>query len=96
MTMADRQLPPHIDAILGVNGSSIEWSLLNSGSHDIQRNDEFNGATDRRHGAATFFQAVWPDQNSLYPLQAGLNSRYREPQPVLGITPSAGSSSLLH
>lgn len=42
-----------MDALLGVNGNSIEWGYLNSGTHDMQRDHEFDGATVR-----TVVQAV--------------------------------------
>lgn len=34
-------------ALLGINGASIEWSYLNSGVHDSQRDHEFDRATVR-------------------------------------------------
>lgn len=36
-----------LDALLGVHGSSIEWSYLNGGTHDSQRDGEFDRATVR-------------------------------------------------
>jgi energy-coupling factor transporter ATP-binding protein EcfA2 len=36
------------DDLLGINGSSIEWGCLNSGTHDAQRDNEFDRATVRR------------------------------------------------
>ena len=36
-----------LDALLGVNGGSIEWGYLNSGTHDSQRDGEFDEATVR-------------------------------------------------
>lgn len=36
-----------LDSLLGVNGGSIEWSYLNSGTHDAQRDNEFDRATVR-------------------------------------------------
>jgi hypothetical protein len=36
-----------LDALLGVRGSSIEWSYLNGGTHDSQRDGEFDRATVR-------------------------------------------------
>ena len=36
-----------LDALLGVNGNSIEWGCLNSGVHDSQRDHEFDRATVR-------------------------------------------------
>jgi uncharacterized protein with PIN domain/energy-coupling factor transporter ATP-binding protein EcfA2 len=36
-----------LDRLLGVNGTSIEWSYLNSGTHDAQRDHEFDQATVR-------------------------------------------------
>ncbi len=37
-----------LDDLLGVNGGSIEWSYLNSGTHDAQRDNEFDRASVRR------------------------------------------------
>lgn len=37
-----------LDDLLGINGGSIEWSYLNSGTHDSQRDNEFDRATVRR------------------------------------------------
>ena len=34
-----------LDSLLGVNGSSIEWNYLNSGTHDSQMDGEFDRAT---------------------------------------------------
>lgn len=52
-----RRIPnPHVamptvlaafDDLLGINGSSIEWGYLNSGTHDAQRDHEFDRATVR-------------------------------------------------
>lgn len=36
-----------LDNLLGVNGGSIEWGYLNSGTHDAQRDNEFDRATVR-------------------------------------------------
>lgn len=36
-----------LDALLGVNGGSIEWGYLNGGTHDSQRDGEFDRATVR-------------------------------------------------
>ena len=36
-----------LDSLLGVNGGSIEWGYLNSGTHDAQRDNEFDRATVR-------------------------------------------------
>lgn len=36
------------DLLLGINGSSIEWSYLNSGTHDSERDNEFDRTTVRR------------------------------------------------
>lgn len=36
-----------LDRLLGVNGASIEWGYLNSGTHDAQRDHEFDRATVR-------------------------------------------------
>ena len=36
-----------LDSLLGVNGGSIEWGYLNSGTHDSQRDGEFDRATVR-------------------------------------------------
>lgn len=36
-----------LDALLGVNGGSIEWCYLNGGTHDSQRDGEFDRATVR-------------------------------------------------
>ncbi len=33
-----------VHALLRVSGSSIEWNYLNSGTHDSQRNHEFDRA----------------------------------------------------
>ncbi|MEB7546940.1 ATP-binding protein [Enterobacter ludwigii] len=37
-----------LDDLLGVNGGSIEWGYLNSGTHDAQRDNEFDRAAVRR------------------------------------------------
>ncbi len=37
-----------LTALLNVSGTSIEWSYLNSGTHDSQRDHEFDRATVRR------------------------------------------------
>jgi energy-coupling factor transporter ATP-binding protein EcfA2 len=37
-----------LDDLLGVNGGSIEWGYLNSGTHDSQRDNEFDRAAVRR------------------------------------------------
>jgi energy-coupling factor transporter ATP-binding protein EcfA2 len=37
-----------LDNLLGINGGSIEWGYLNSGTHDSQRDNEFDRATVRR------------------------------------------------
>lgn len=37
-----------LDDLLGINGGSIEWGCLNSGTHDAQRDNEFDRATVRR------------------------------------------------
>jgi len=34
-----------LDSLLGVNGGSLEWNYLNSGTHDSQRDGEFDRAT---------------------------------------------------
>ena len=36
-----------LDCLLGVSGASIEWGYLNSGTHDSQRDGEFDRATVR-------------------------------------------------
>ena len=36
-----------LDRLLGVGAGSIEWSYLNSGVHDSQRDHEFDRATVR-------------------------------------------------
>ncbi|MEH6575673.1 MAG: AAA family ATPase [Amphritea sp.] len=36
-----------LDALLGINGGSIEWGYLNGGTHDSQRDREFDRATVR-------------------------------------------------
>ena len=42
-----------LDSLLGVSGSSIEWGYLNSGTHDSQRDGEFD-----RSAVNTIVQAV--------------------------------------
>ncbi|MEX5685349.1 AAA family ATPase [Pseudomonas silesiensis] len=37
-----------LDDLLGINGGSIEWGYLNSGTHDAQRDNEFDRAVVRR------------------------------------------------
>ena len=37
-----------LDDLLGINGGSIEWCSLNSGTHDSPRDNEFDRATVRR------------------------------------------------
>ncbi|WKS83374.1 AAA family ATPase [Aeromonas caviae] len=37
-----------LDDLLGINGASIEWGYLNSGTHDAQQNHEFDRAAVRR------------------------------------------------
>lgn len=37
-----------LDALLGINGGSIEWGYLNGGTHDSQRDNEFDRAAIRR------------------------------------------------
>jgi hypothetical protein len=37
-----------LDALLGIGGGSIEWGYLNSGTHDAQRDNEFDRVTVRR------------------------------------------------
>ncbi|MCM3608811.1 AAA family ATPase [Cupriavidus pauculus] len=37
-----------LDALLGVNGQSIEWQYLNGGTHDAERPHEFERATVRQ------------------------------------------------
>lgn len=37
-----------LDDILGISGGSIEWGYLNSGTHDAQRDNEFDRAAVRR------------------------------------------------
>jgi hypothetical protein len=37
-----------LDDLLGVNDGSIEWDYLNSGTHDAQRDNEFDRAAVRR------------------------------------------------
>lgn len=37
-----------LDDLLGVNGASIEWGYLNSGTHDSQRDNEFDRAVVRQ------------------------------------------------
>ncbi|CAL8475566.1 AAA family ATPase [Caballeronia sp. S22] len=37
-----------LESLLGINGGSIEWGYLNSGTHDAQRDNEFDRATVRR------------------------------------------------
>ncbi|MGY2959892.1 energy-coupling factor transporter ATP-binding protein EcfA2 [Pseudomonas sp. TE36184] len=37
-----------LDDLLGINGGSIEWSYLNGGTHDAQRDNEFDRAAVRR------------------------------------------------
>lgn len=47
-----------LDDLLGINGESIEWGYLNSGTHDAQRDNEFDRATVRRIvGAITALDA---------------------------------------
>jgi energy-coupling factor transporter ATP-binding protein EcfA2 len=47
------QILQALDALLGVNGGSIEWANLNSGVHDAQRDHEFE-----RAAVQTIIQAV--------------------------------------
>ncbi|MGF6634832.1 AAA family ATPase [Paraburkholderia sp. MM6662-R1] len=42
-----------LDDLLGINGGSIEWGYLNSGTHDAQRDNEFDRAAVRRIVGAT-------------------------------------------
>lgn len=37
-----------LDDLLGISGGSIEWGYLNSGTHDAQRDNEFDRAAVRR------------------------------------------------
>ena len=37
-----------LDDLLGINGGSIEWGYLNSGTHDAQRDNEFDRVAVRR------------------------------------------------
>ncbi len=37
-----------LDDLLGINGGAIEWGYLNSGTHDAERDNEFDRATVRR------------------------------------------------
>lgn len=37
-----------LDDLLGINGGSIEWGYLNSGTHDAERDNEFDRAAVRR------------------------------------------------
>lgn len=47
-----------LDDLLGVNGGSIEWGYLNSGTHDSQRDNEFDrAAVGRIVSAATALDA---------------------------------------
>lgn len=55
-----------LDELMGINGGAIEWGYLNGGSHDAQRDHEFDRATVRRIvGAVTALDA------SLIQLQQG-------------------------
>lgn len=47
-----------LDDLLGINGVSIEWGYLNSGTHDAQRDNEYDRAAVRRIvDAATMLDA---------------------------------------
>jgi len=47
-----------LDDLLGINGGSIEWGYLNSGTHDSQRDNEFDrAAVQRIVNAATALDA---------------------------------------
>jgi len=55
-----------LDALLGVTGGSIEWGYLNSGTHDSQRDGEFD-----RSAVETIVQAVGTLDQALTDLQNG-------------------------
>ncbi|MCU8089887.1 ATPase, partial [Shewanella sp. SM21] len=55
-----------LDALLGVAGGSIEWGYLNSGTHDSQRDGEFD-----RSAVETIVQAVGALDQALTDLQNG-------------------------
>ena len=55
-----------LDALLGVAGGSIEWGYLNSGTHDSQRDGEFD-----RAAVETIVQAVGNLDQALTELQNG-------------------------
>lgn len=55
-----------LDALLGVAGGSIEWGYLNSGTHDSQRDGEFD-----RSAVETIVQAVGTLDQALTKLQNG-------------------------
>ena len=55
-----------LDALLGVAGGSIEWGYLNSGTHDSQRDGEFD-----RAAVETIVQAVGTLDQALTELQNG-------------------------
>lgn len=55
-----------LDALLGVAGGSIEWGYLNSGTHDSQRDGEFD-----RSAVETIVQAVGNLDQALTDLQNG-------------------------
>jgi hypothetical protein len=55
-----------LDELLGINGGSIEWSYLNSGTHDSQRDYEFDRAAVQR-----IVNAVSEMDASLHHLQQG-------------------------
>lgn len=54
-----------LDALLGVAGGSIEWGYLNSGTHDSQRDGEFDRAAVETivHAVGTLDQALIELQN---------------------------------
>lgn len=53
-----------LDALLNISGASIEWSYLNSGVHDAQRDHEFDRATVR-----TIVEAITALDDALEMLQ---------------------------
>lgn len=53
-----------LDVLLGVNSISIEWGSLNGGTHDSQRDGEFDRATVR-----TIVEAISSLDQGLYALQ---------------------------
>jgi recombinational DNA repair ATPase RecF len=55
-----------LDSLLGVSGSSIEWGYLNSGTHDSQRDGEFD-----RAAVETIVQVVGSLDQALTDIQNG-------------------------